>query len=176
MAEIHAEPPPVDLVHAESPRECVERARPEQGRGTAAQAIRRGPRSPATSPRLRPAKSDIASLHGPSTTPTSTGLTPELGAQRAVEPDFLRDRRAIGNVECQRARVALVARHDLLEGAGAPSPLDEPVVLVDEKELSISRVLLALARGWHVLQLLDGEALDRTVQKNQATCRLTPQS
>ena len=71
-AEVHPEPAPVDLADAEQARHRAQRAGAEQRGSAAAHAVGRRPGRLERAAGSCPAKSEIASLHGPSTTRTGT--------------------------------------------------------------------------------------------------------
>src|SRR5262245_60280763 len=159
-AEVHAEAPLVDLVHAEGPCERAQGAGPEQRRRPASKAIRRRPGS-RDEPKVAAREFGDRLAPGPVDDAGVNRCTPEPRAQRAVEADLLGDRRAVGKRERQQARLAVVARDDLLEAA-EPLAVHEPVVLVHEEELPISRDpgLGQLAE----IELPDRETLDRAMR------------
>src|SRR5262249_25002143 len=126
-AEIHSKAPLVDLVYAEDPRERVEGAGAQDRRRAVAQAIRsrsRGadkskPRAGEVGNRLAPRPLDNANVNG---------LSPEVGSDRAVQADVLRNGGAVGKRERQHS-LLVEARNDLLEDA-EPLAVHEAVVLV----------------------------------------------
>src|SRR5215831_16455603 len=159
-AEVHAEAPLVDLGLTEDAGEGVQGAGAEQRRGAAAPAVRRGPRA-THEPKIAAGEVGERLAPRPVDDTDLDDVPPEARAERAVEADFLRDGRAVGELERQRARLAVVPRNDLLENAEALA-VHEAVVLVDEEELPVARDpgLGQVA----LVELPNGQALDRGVR------------